>query len=132
MQLDELRALVNAQAELMVDVSTGGPRIRDENSRYQARRREIGAELRRLGLDDPNPHRDLWAWHGHWSQQLPTYQSRRDYIREIHAPLLDALEHLGERHLGSGMQAPQTGWGAADHQLSQLRERYAISQTADD
>jgi hypothetical protein len=131
-ELDALRALIDGQAALMVAVATGGPRIEQENPAYQARRREIAAELRRLGLEDPNSFNDLWGWYGYWSQHLPTYQSRRVHVRELYAPLLDALEHLADRQLGADLQPAQSGWAAVDHQLGQLRERFALAQTADD
>jgi hypothetical protein len=130
--LDALRALIDEQAALMVAVATGGPRIEQENRRYQGRRREIASELRRLGLEDPNPFRDLWGWYGYWAQHLPNYRSRREYVRELYVPLLDALENLAERRLGTDLHPAQSGWAAVDHQLSQLRERFALAITADD
>jgi hypothetical protein len=58
--------------------------------------------------------------------------SRRAYVRELYQPLLDALEHLAERTVGADLQPPETGWDRVDHQLSQLRERYATAQTSED
>jgi hypothetical protein len=128
----ELATVIEQQAALMVTVATGGPKIETKQREYTARRQQIREELRRLGLEDPNPYGDLWAWHGYWSQHLPTYASRRAYFRELYQPLLDALEHLAERVVGADLQPAETGWPRVDHQLSQLRERYATAQTSED
>jgi hypothetical protein len=132
MEPSELATLIEQQADLMVTVATGGPRIEDKQPEYKARRRQVREGLRRLGLEDPNPHGDLWAWHGYWSQHLPTYASRRAYVRELYQPLLDALEHLSERVVGADLQPAETGWDRVDHQVSQIRERYATAQTNGD
>jgi len=127
-----LATVIQQQAALMVAVATGGPRIDDAQREYTTRRQQIRGELRRFGLEDPNPHEDLWAWYGYWSQHLSSYVSRRTYIRELYQPLLDALEHLADRTVGAELQPAETGWHRVDHQLSQLRERYATAQTSED
>lgn len=116
----------------MSDVATGGKRILDGNDEYKERRSTIRAELHRRGLEDPNRFGDLWGWHAYWSEHLPTYASRRVFVSEMYQPLLDSLEQLGERELGTGLQPAQTGWVAVDSQLGQLRERYARAETTDD
>lgn len=132
MTLEELRTAVEQQKALMIAVATGGPRIDDRQNEYRNRRREIAAELRRRGLVDPNPHGDLWAWYGHWSANLPGYASRRAYMSEMYQPLLDAIDHLDDRALGGDLQDPLTGWDRVDTQVSQLRERFASADTAED
>ena len=91
----------------MTAVATGGPRIEDAQEDDRARRQQIREALRRAGLEDPNPHGDLWEWYGYWSQQLPTYMSRRLHVRELYQPLLDALEHLSERVIGPTSSPPR-------------------------
>jgi hypothetical protein len=87
--------LVGAQRNLMVSVATGGADIRAVNHDFMRRREEIRAYLDALGLEDPNPFRDLWDWYGKWSSgDLPSYQSRRTYLRELYGPLLQQLEDL--------------------------------------
>ncbi len=132
MTFEELQQAISDQKDLMVAVATGGPPIRDRNTEYQRRRREIRAELRERGLEDPNPHRDLWAWYGRWSTELGTYAARRQYVSDLYGPLLDALDDLEERTLGTDLQLPETGWGRVDHQLAQLRERYATAESVED
>jgi hypothetical protein len=121
----------------MVAVATGGPRIEDRDAEYRQRRREIRRELERRGLEDPNPFADLWGWYGYWTQHFGAgegggYAARRAHIRQMYEELLEALERLDERQLGTDLQPAQTGWDAVDHQLGQLRQRFAIAETGDD
>jgi hypothetical protein len=136
MTLAELRDEIEQQKALMVAVATGGPRIDQRQAEYSQRRQRIRGELHRRGLEDPNPHRDLWAWYGHWtanfSPEQGGYRARRSYVSELYAALLDALEHLDDRTLGTELQPLETGWGRVDHQVAQLRERYATVRTIED
>ena len=89
---DELIKEIEGQRQLMIAVSTGGPRIQEVNGEYIGRRDRIRSALERHGLRDPNPYTDLWAWYGKWSSgDLPTYQSRRQFISELCAPLVERL-----------------------------------------
>jgi hypothetical protein len=128
----ELRTEIEQQKALMVAVATGGPRIDDKQREYVRRRQNIGEELRRRGFPDPNPHRDLWSWYGHWSANFGSYYERRVYVNELYESLLDALDHLDERHLGTDLEPAETGWVRVDDQLGQLRERYAVARTEED
>ena len=92
---DELVAEIEAQRSLMIAVSTGGPRIDSVNDDYCARREGIREALRQRGLDDPNPYPDLWEWYGKWSSgDLPSYQSRRQYISDMYRPLLERIRRF--------------------------------------
>jgi len=82
---------IEAQRNLMTSVATGGPRINSVDGEYQERRERIRVGLARLGLADPSPYSDLWAWYGKWSNDLRGYQSRRDYLRELFEPILRDL-----------------------------------------
>lgn len=105
----------------MVAVSTGGPRIQELNDAYIARRALIATFLREHGIPDPNIYSDLWAWYGKWSNgDLPTYQSRRDYLRELFVPVLDALLKR-ESGRNSEPLARQTGWIRVDRDLDAVR-----------
>lgn len=119
---------------MMTAVATGGPWIQDVDREYQDRRRVVRGLLRQLGLEDPNPHVDLWAWYGKWSRDLGTYAQRRSYIRELFQPLLERLDQLDDETVGSGLPRTDepTGWAAVDGQVAQLRPRRAILATPED
>lgn len=117
----ELIKQIGLQRDLMIAVSTGGPRIDDVNPEYQERHRWIRSRLERLNIRDPNPYTDLWAWYGKWSSgDLPTYQSRRQYITELYATLLEQL-HQGTSAPGLEITSEPTGWTKVDRQLSEVR-----------
>jgi hypothetical protein len=73
-QVKSLMREVELQKSLMVAVATGGPRIQSVNHEYQKRRIAIQLGLKNLGIEDPNPFPDLWAWYGKWSDgSFPSY-----------------------------------------------------------
>lgn len=119
----EAISAIEAQRILMVAVATGGPRIETVNREYVDRRVELGAELKRRGLQDPNPYRDLWDWYGKWSSgDLPTYWSRRMYLSELYGPLLERVQR------GPAVEGPQlfgeaTGWARVDRALGDMRQQ---------
>ncbi len=127
-------ALLEAVAYLertLTSVSTGGPRIQTVDSEYQRIWRDVNDELRRRNIDNPNPHRDLWDWHGRWSDgTLSSYASRRTHVREMYGPLDDVLQRGPERRHGDEL-AP-TGWALVDRQVERMRERLATAGTAED
>jgi hypothetical protein len=129
---DELRKLVDEQANLLIAVGTGGPAINSVNGKYIDRRKAIADELRRRGIDDPNPYRDLWRWYAYYSSKLPSYQSRRVYIGELYDPLRDALERVGSDEIGTRIDDERTGWERVDDQMVQLRERFKAAATSED
>jgi len=106
----------------MVAVSTGGPKIDRVNLEYVQRRQEIRAELEQRGLQDPNTYRDLWAWYGKWSSgDLPSYQSRRQYLGELYNPLLERIRQ-GPATQGAELFGEPTGWARVDRALTDMRQ----------
>ena len=123
---------VEAERNLMVSVATGGPLIRDVNDEYKARHEFITQNLKKLGLEDPNPYSDLWDWHGKWSSgDLPTYRSRREYLRELFTPLLDGLSNLGSG-VPLGEEYEPTGWERVDRGVDKLRQQLATANDEED
>src|SRR4030066_610268 len=62
----ELINEIDTQKDLMIAVSTGGPRIQEKNRENQERRKRIIARLHGLGIKDPNPYAYIWACYGKW------------------------------------------------------------------
>jgi hypothetical protein len=126
---EELIREIESQRGLMMAVATGGPRIETVNPEYLARRRRIQAELDTRGLVDPIPYWDLWAWYGKWSSgDLPTYQSRREYISGLYQPLLERVRAGGVPAAGRVFEEP-TGWPRADRDLQEMRRLLEQAQT---
>jgi hypothetical protein len=120
---------IEAQRSLMITVATGGPRIQQVNAEYQQRRTTIDQMLRHLELPDPNPFVDLWAWYGKWSGgDLPSYQSRRQFISDIYTPLVDRLKR-GTPSAASRIFPEPTGWAKVDRTVGEIRQRLARATT---
>jgi hypothetical protein len=120
---------IEAQRNLMIAVATGGPRIQQVNTQYQERRTMIDQMLRHLEIPDPNPFADLWAWYGKWSSgDLPSYQSRRQFISDIYTPLVDRLKS-GTTSPASRIFPEPTGWAKVDRTVGEIRQRLARATT---
>jgi len=119
---------VEQQKNLMAAVSTGGPRIDDVNHEYQRRRSEIHELLKEIGAEDPNPFSDLWEWYGRWSSgDLPTYASRRQFLGEMYAPLIDAIR-MKTQSPGNRIVVRPTGWARVDRGIGEARNRLAVAK----
>jgi hypothetical protein len=116
--------LIEAQRALMIDVATGGPRINAVNDEYRLRGIKIYTGLSALGLNDPNPYEDLWAWYGKWTADLPSYQSRREYVNDLYQPLMNQL-----RSRSPVTEPEPTGWPLVDRQLNGMRTQLAEAET---
>lgn len=116
----ELERLIDSQIDLMIAVATGGPRIQAKNAEYKQRREDIRVKLKSLGRDDPNPFVDLWDWYGRWSSgELPSYQSRRDYVRNSYRGVLDVLAGGSAPSPAEPNRSP-TGWEKVDRTVDRI------------
>lgn len=115
----------------MIAVATGGPRIDSVNSEYRERRQRIQAGLANFGLQDPNPYADLWDWYGKWSSDLPTYITRRQFVRELYEPLQRQLRNA-ESGLPIGVEREPTGWERVDRTLDKMRAQLATAHHEED
>jgi hypothetical protein len=109
-----LLTLLNAQAAILVSVSTGGPKIESVNARYIKRRRKLNAALRARGIEAPFPYADLWEWYGYYSQHITGYGPRRTFIAELAAPARQSLELAMEGSQVSDPGGGEVSWPALD------------------
>lgn len=123
---------IEAQKNLMIAVATGGPRIQEKNDEYQQRRLQIKTELSKLQIDDPNPFSDLWDLYGKWSSgDLPSYQSRRQFISELYQPLLDRLSAGIIQSPFEPVHEP-TGWDRVDRGIRAIVQRLETAQSEEE
>ncbi len=125
----DLRREIELQRSLMIAVATGGLRIQTVDAEYQTRRAKIREGLEEREIEEPNPFDDLWAWYGKWSGgDLPSYQSRRQFISELYAPVLNQIR--AEETGRSGVrEAEPTGWVKVDRGLHEARQRLSAAAT---
>lgn len=126
-----LKRDIEAQRNLMVSVATGGQRIQQVNEEYIERRERIRVVLKVLNIEDPNPYTDLWDWYGKWSSgDLPSYQSRRQFIRDLYAAL---IERLSQRPtIMSGPLREPTGWLRVDRSIEKIRKQLEMARNEED
>ena len=123
---------IEAQRNLMVSVATGGPRINEVDDDYKRRRKSILTSLERLKLSDPNPYQSLWDWYAKWSSgDLPTYASRRQFLRDMFEPVFSALKGL-EAGIRSAIVREPTGWFRVDRAIDKMRTQFAAAEDEED
>ena len=125
---DELLQLLEDLRNMLIEVSTGGPRIDEVNEEYKECFFQLKAGLEASGLKNPLPYTDLWEWYGKWKRDLPTYQSRREFIGELCGPLESRLRE-GNSSLGQEIFAEPTGWALVDRTLGEIRNRLRTAST---
>lgn len=127
--IEELLTEIEAQRSVMISVATGGPRIQSVDKAYKERRSKIQTMLKERDLNDPNPFADLWTWYGKWSSgDLPSYQSRRQFVSDLYSQLVEHLKRGGPSR-PSGMFDAPTGWSKVDRAVTEIRERLATASS---
>lgn len=130
--VDGLVQELERQAALLTAVATGGPAINNVMREHQDRRRRLVGALERRGLEYPFPWQDLWQWYGYWSANFGTYALRRAMIRDLVAPVIEALE--GQRS-GLVLSDPGGGpltWTELDARLAGLAAELERATSRDD
>ncbi len=123
----DILGLLYRLRDIMVAVSTGGPRIDDVNAEYRDLYTKVDSFLRDAGLDNLNPFPDLWDWYGRWrSGDLPSYKSRREFLSELFNPMFDQVKSYKDGKLPS-LSVP-TGWPKVDRQVGQARRHLAEAE----
>ncbi len=102
-QLDRLLKKIKQIQSIMIDVSTGESLIQEREDEYIVIYLDITTEIESLAkagviLLHTNSFRTLWDWYGYWSSKLPSYASRREYVRELYAPLVDPIVGAVHKH----------------------------------
>lgn len=89
--IGELRVLLQRQANLIVETGTGGRPFKEVDGEYKRGDALLVHNFIRLALEPPFPWRSLWEWYGFYSQNLGSYQERREHVASLVRFALDAL-----------------------------------------
>lgn len=131
--IGQLMELVERQANVIVATSTGQGRFDDFDADYQRNDRVLVAQFKRLRLTPPFPWRSLWEWHGFYSQELPTYASRRTHVAALKREALDRLDEqargLTVHHPAGG--STSTTWEGIDARVRGLIDEYTGARDKD-
>lgn len=124
----DLQRLLEKLQSTMIAVATGGPQIEGVNGEFQSTYDEVADELAQRGLDNPLPFRSLWDWCGRWrSGDMPTYQSRREYVSDIFRQLgASIVQSRNSRFV------EPTGWARVDRVLSKCKQQLANAESEED
>ena len=102
-QLETLLKKIRQIQSIMVDVSIGGSLLQDREDEYIVTYLDISAEIESLAraglpLIHKNSFRTLWEWYEYWSSKLSSHDLRRQYVRELYAPLVDPVDSALHKH----------------------------------
>lgn len=132
MDIKDVVAALERQRAILIDVATGIA-IQTLNDEYVEVRRSLVPALTRLGLDDPFPWRDLWAWYGFYRDEHPTYQSRRDVVHARADPVLAQLERRSSQGVTDwGAARDRPGWSELEVRVEGLKAELDAATTHDD
>ena len=120
---EDLLQEVDRIKEILISVSTGGPKINEVNNEYRENFSKLTRNLKSRGIENPVPYGDLWNWYGKWSSgDLPTYQSRRQHLQALLEPLEKRLRNPSSRRMADLFQEP-SGWPRVDRALEEVKIR---------
>ncbi len=126
-ELKELRQNIDTMRNIMVSVATGGERIQTVNDRYQTIHVDVKSMCKKMGIPYNNTFDSLWDWYGKWKADFPSYQERREFIRELFTPTLTGLENYKKCDVDIFVQLDD--WGKINRMVGKIRSN---SQTAKD
>lgn len=84
---------------IMVSVSTNGSRIQDEEIRYKSLHYQIQTNCKKLNIPYNNFFTSLWDWYGKWKVDFPTYQERRNYVKNLFEQTLVYFEESDKQEV---------------------------------
>ncbi len=124
---EKIAKLLTELKAVLIGVSTGGPRIQQENEEYISKKDQVNKIFGSLGLGDTGLFKDLWEWYGVWSSgSYPSYQSRRVFISELISTLQGKIEQIGSVELP---EVDLTGTQRLDRAIREIRFRYSDANT---
>ena len=127
---EQLILEVNYLKATMISVATGGQTIQDINEEYNKRYLKVDKALKQLSIDNPNPFKDLWQWHGRWSSgEMKQYKDRRIFISKMYDGLLELLEETEQSDL-LVVSVSMSGWERIDRNVKEIKVR--LSQASNE
>lgn len=128
MTKEQLVSMIDQIKAKMIAVATGGPQIQDVNDDYKKLYTHLDSWFIRLGLDNPNPFRDLWDWYGRWRQEdLVHYADRRVFIQKLYQDVLNIIANSNNEQIVD--EFTPTGWDRVDRTVYEMKRRLAVANT---
>ncbi|MDQ1280654.1 MAG: hypothetical protein QG670_1917 [Thermoproteota archaeon] len=79
---------------LMVLVSTGKAVMTERSKEYEQLYLELEGYTRHFGFENPNPFNNLNEFYDYYRMKFPSYQERRDYIKNLYRKLENSVSSL--------------------------------------
>jgi hypothetical protein len=114
--------MLNEESSLLVKTGTGQTQIQEVNTQYKALHYKLTSTLKKMCLEHINPYSDLWDWYNDYkNRSLSTYQSRRAFVKEMYASLIEVIENSDVTFSQMTKYVP-TGWDKVDESAIRMRE----------
>ena len=130
---DTLKQNIETLKNIMISVSTGGNRIQNEDNRYKSLHTQVKQSCKTLNITYNNNYEGLWDWYSKWSSDpnISSYQSRRDYIRDLFAPTLDLFDNI---ELPSTIEplVELTDWERLNRTLIKIKKDSTLANNEED
>lgn len=88
---EQMKKDLESIQDILVSVSTGGPRFQEVESQYKSLHSSFLKRCKQLNIVYNNNFDGLWQWYGRYRAELPTYQSRREFVGNLLAPTFEAF-----------------------------------------
>lgn len=90
---EQMKHDLEAIQDILISVSTGGPRFQEVEPQYKSLHSSFAKKCKQLNIIYNNSFDGLWQWYGRYRAELPTYQSRREFIGNLLAPTFEAFNN---------------------------------------
>lgn len=118
---DALKKDLERLIAIMIDVSTGGSRIKDVDAEYKSLHQSILSRSNCLNLEYPNKFSGLWDWYTYYKSTISTYQGRRQYIRDLFSKLISALEQ-STQNVSDELVVDLSDWQRVQRTLAKINK----------
>lgn len=88
---EQMKKDLESIQDILVSVSTGGPRFQEAESQYKSLHSSFAKRCKQLNIIYNNSFDGLWQWYGRYKAELPTYQSRREFVSNLLVPTFEAF-----------------------------------------
>ncbi len=122
------------EKSVLIATGTGITSIKDGNTNedYKKLHKELKEILKQICLEHTNSYNDLWEWYSDYNEKgLTSYQSRRNFIKDMYQPLFDAIENsaIEENKL---IRYEPTGWDKVDEAVYKMRDTLSKALITED
>lgn len=88
---EQMKRDLESIQDILISVSTGGHRIQLVESKYKSLHSALSKKCKQLNIVYNNSFDSLWDWYERYSNELPSYQSRRVFVHNLLAPTFEAF-----------------------------------------